>query len=230
MSEEAPARIVADQALARADVAALAREPGPVHLAGVGLEETDLSGLVMAGWTFERCQLRHTRLVDARLEGSRWIACRAGFADFSGADLAESEFRSGDFNNASFRRCALAGASFVGGKLTGADFSDVRALGAAFEEVLLVAAKLPGFSFRKAHLKKLDFSQADLRRADFRDAILEDTSLRGANLVDARFQGADLRGADLGGLRLVDAAPFRGATISGKQAGQLLAELGLVVR
>ena len=34
----------------------------------------------------------------------------------------------------------------------------------------------------------------------------------------------------LGGLRLVDAGLFRGATISREQAGQLLGELGLYVR
>jgi uncharacterized protein YjbI with pentapeptide repeats len=45
-----------------------------------------------------------------------------------------------------------------------------------------------------------------------------------------RFDGADLRGADLGGLRLVDASLFRGATISREQAAQLLAELGLNIR
>jgi hypothetical protein len=39
-----------------------------------------------------------------------------------------------------------------------------------------------------------------------------------------------VRGVDLGGLRLVDAALFRGATISCEQAGELLGELGLNVR
>ena len=51
--------------------------------------------------------------------------------------------------------------------------------------------------------------------------------LRDANLAGAHFENADLRGADLGGLRLIDAALFRGATISTEQAGLLLAELGL---
>lgn len=49
-------------------------------------------------------------------------------------------------------------------------------------------------------------------------------------MTGSRFEGADLRGVDLGGLRLVDASLFRGATISREQAGQLLSELGLNVR
>jgi uncharacterized protein YjbI with pentapeptide repeats len=59
--------------------------------------------------------------------------------------------------------------------------------------------------------------------------MFEGCSLRDANVVGARFEKADLRGADLGGLRLIDAALFRGATISPEQAGQLLGELGLKV-
>jgi uncharacterized protein YjbI with pentapeptide repeats len=60
--------------------------------------------------------------------------------------------------------------------------------------------------------------------------VFEDCSLRDAMLAQSRFEGADLRGADLGGVKLEDAARFRGATISREQAGQLLSELGLNVR
>ena len=85
-------------------------------------------------------------------------------------------------------------------------------------------------SFRKQVLERLDFSMADLSRCDFRDAILRECSLREANLVDTRFEGADLRGADVGGIKLVDARKFKGAIISRQQAGQLLSELGILVR
>ena len=60
--------------------------------------------------------------------------------------------------------------------------------------------------------------------------VFEDCSLREAMVAGSRFEGSDLRGVDLGGLRLVDAELFRGATISRDQAGQLLGELGLNVR
>ena len=50
-----------------------------------------------------------------------------------------------------------------------------------------------------------------------------------AHLKLARFEGADLRGADISGLKLVDAKLFRGATISLNQAAGLLGELGIAV-
>lgn len=58
----------------------------------------------------------------------------------------------------------------------------------------------------------------------------EDCSLREVMVTGSPFEGSDMRGADLGGLRLVDANLFRGATISREQAEQLLSELGLLVR
>lgn len=128
-----------------------------------------------------------------------------------------------------FRRAILTCALFRGCKLTGADLSDARLMDIAFEESLLIGAKLPGLSFRKRTLERLDFSQADLHNCDFRGATFRHCSLRDAHLVACRFEDADLRGADLGGLRMIDARHFRGATISPAQAGQLLAELGLVV-
>ena len=60
--------------------------------------------------------------------------------------------------------------------------------------------------------------------------VFEECSLRDASMAGSRFDGADLRGADIGGLRLVDASLFRGATLSRAQAGELLGELGLKVR
>ena len=119
---------------------------------------------------------------------------------------------------------------FRGCKLTGANLSEAKVLNLAFEETLLAQARLPGFSFRKAQLSGIDFQMADLRKCDFRDAVFHNCSLRDANLADCRFEGADLRGADLGGIRLLNAKQFKGATISRDQAGQILAELGLKVR
>jgi fluoroquinolone resistance protein len=43
------------------------------------------------------------------------------------------------------------------------------------------------------------------------------------------FDSADLREADIGGLKLVDAKLFKGATISLNQAAELLGKLGINV-
>ncbi|MCY1379276.1 Pentapeptide repeats (9 copies) [compost metagenome] len=114
-------------------------------------------------------------------------------------------------------------------KPTGAHFGEVSALGVVFKDSLLVDAHLRGLSFRKQTLAQLDLSEADLSGCDFRETIFEGGSLRNAHLKLARFEGADLRDVDLGGLRLANAAPFKGATISHRQAAALVEELGLRV-
>ncbi len=220
-------RAVRDQVLARADIEHL---PSPSHLVDCDLEESNLAGLDLSHWTFERCNFRHADLTGGRLEGTVWSSCRAAFAQFTGVDLSDAAITASDFNNCILRRASLAGATFLRCKLTGADLSDAKALELRFEECLLIHAKLPGFSFRKQTLSKIDFAQADLRKCDFRAVTFEDCSLRDAVMTGSRFEGADLRGADIGGLRLMDANLFRGATISREQAGQLLGELGLNVR
>ena len=85
-------------------------------------------------------------------------------------------------------------------------------------------------SFRKAVLRGLDFADADLSGCDFREAVFEEgCSLRDAHIKDTRFDAADLREADLGGLKLANAKLFAGATISTRQAAELVRVLGLNV-
>lgn len=223
-------RSVREVALTRTDIERLCASKSPSHLIDCDLEEADLAGLDLPGWTFERCNLRRADFTGSKLEGTVWRSCRAAFAQFIGADLSDATVIASDFNNCVLRRSTLTAATFERCKLTGADLSDAKALDVRFEEVLLIHAKLPGYSFRKQSLKKIDFGQADLRKCDFRDTTFEACSLRDAVMTGSRFDGADLRSADLGGLRLIDASLFRGATISREQAGQLLSELGLNVR
>ena len=194
-----------------------ARAPG--RGAWIGVDRPTLEEAIAKG-----------KLKGARAESVRFTSCRGAFADFVGASMPEGVFASSDFNNAYFRGATLGSASIRGCKLTGADFTDARMMDLRFEETLLINAKLPGHSFRRQTLVRVDFSQADLRKCDFREAVFDVCSLREANVAACRFEGADLRGADLGGLRLIDAGLYRGATISREQAGQLLAELGLNVR
>ncbi|MCW1430547.1 pentapeptide repeat-containing protein [Novosphingobium sp. JCM 18896] len=221
-------RAVRNQTLARADIERLAGRPQ--ILIDCDLEEADLSGLDLAGWRFERCNVRRADLSRARLEDTAWQSCRGAFANFTGSDLGAATVVASDFNNVSFKRANLQAATFDQCKLTGADLFEVKGLEIHFAETLLVNAKLAGRSFRKVTLNRIDFSQADLRKCDFRQTTFVECSLREANMDGARFDGADLRGADLGGLQLFDATMFRGATISRDQAAQLLGQLGLNVR
>ena len=68
-------------------------------------------------------------------------------------------------------------------------------------------------------LSHCDLAGADLSRPD----------LRSAHLKLACFEGADRRDVRLVGLKLLDAKLFKGATISDRQAAELVAELGLNV-
>lgn len=72
-------------------------------------------------------------------------------------------------------------------------------------------------------------ADADLAGCDFREAVFEGGSLRDAHIRDTRFEGADLREADIGGLKLANAKQFAGATISVRQAAEMVREMGLNV-
>ncbi|MGH6782544.1 MAG: pentapeptide repeat-containing protein, partial [Sphingomonadaceae bacterium] len=84
-------RALSGRTLARSDVEALAAS-GAVHLVDCDLEDSDLSGLTLTGWTFERCNLRRVKFASANLAGSKWQSCRGPFADFLGADLSDAAF------------------------------------------------------------------------------------------------------------------------------------------
>jgi len=164
------------------------------------------------------------------LEGAVFEECRAAGASFVSAVLTEAEIARGDFSNISFRGATLAAMKIAHCKMTGADFSEARASGMELQDILFVFALLPKMSFHKMTLKQIDFTEADLRSCDFRDVVFEDCVLRDANLSDCRFEHADLRGADLGGVTLTDAKRFKDAVVSKHQAGDLLGQLGLMVR
>lgn len=229
MSERVPVE-VSGLTLGRSEILDLKASGAAAILKDCTLDEADLSGLDLERWEFRDCRMSAVNLKAADLESSTFEGCRGAFANFSGANLAEAVISSCDFNNGIFTEAKMNDTRFVGCKLTGANLIRVSTLGLSFKETILAQARLPGFSFRKSRIERVDFAMADLSKCDFRDAVFDGCSLREAGVVDARFEGADLRGADLGGLRLVDARKFKGATISRQQAGDILAELGLKVR
>lgn len=219
-----------DQKVTAADVAKLAKSGKPALLQNCDLQGLDLMRLNMADWRFEKCNLGGVSFNGALLERVVFAGCRAAGARFVSATCTEAQITGGDFNNTSFRGATLAAMKISGCKMIGADFSETRSIGLDLSDVLFGLAVLPNLSFRKTTLKGVDFSEADLRACDFRETVFEDCSLRDANLAGCRFEHADLRGADLGGVKLVDARRFKGALISKRQAVDLLGQLGLFVQ
>ena len=83
--------------------------------------------------------------------------------------------------------------------------------------------------FKERKLTGANFEEVAHLGLSFEDTLLIGADLRNAHPKLARFEGADLREADIGGLKLMDAKLFRGATISLNQAAELLGELGITV-
>jgi fluoroquinolone resistance protein len=154
--------------------------------------------------------------------------------DFSNADLSRLNLQDSVFKN-----CALPDTSFYAANLARTRWQRCRAGHADFESGDLVDARfeacdLNNTSWRRAKLASCTYrscklTDADLSGCDFREAVFEGGSLRDAHIKDTRFEGADLREADLGGLKLVNAKLFAGATISPRQAAELVRAMGLSV-
>ena len=201
-----------------------------VILRGCDLNGLNLSQLDLSGWNFEKCSLVGCSFNGAVLERAVFLGCRASGSSFLIAILTEAVIDGGDFSNSSFRGATLASTRMAHCKMVGADLSETKAMGLEVEDVLFTFGLLPKMSFFKMTLKQIDFSEADLRSCNFRETVFEECSLKNANLTDCRFERADLRSADLGGVKLTDAKRFKGATISKRQAADLLSQLGLQVQ
>ena len=217
------------ESIDRARIEQLLREDALLVFEDCDFSGADLSRLNLHDSVLRNCALLETSFYAANLARTRWQRCRAGHADLESGDLVDARFESCDLNNTSWRRAKLASCSFRSCKLTGAAFEEVSYLGLTFEDSLLIGADLRRMSFRKQTLAGLDFADADLSGCDFRDAVFEGGSLRDAHIKDTRFDGADLREADLGALKLVNAKLFAGATISPRQAAELVRAMGLNV-
>lgn len=101
-------------------------------------------------------------------------------ADFSNADLSESNLFSCDAQSTSFDGANLFRAGFVGSNLYEASF-----IGARLDYAEMYKAYLSGANLSNASLFRTDLSRADLTGADLSNAILTETILRGACLKGA---------------------------------------------
>ena len=119
---------------------------------------------------------------DVELLGIKCTLVHLAGANFSDADLRQSQLVEANLSGANFVTACLIGINLHMSNLSGADLrgADLR------------LANLRGTDLRGADLRLANLSGADVRGADLRGA---DLSL--ANLCMAVLSGADLRGVDL---------------------------------
>ena len=137
---------------------------------------------------------------------------RQVLTNFSGSNLAKSDFAGVTAHKGKFEGSALRGADFSGADLTGSSFkaSDVREAnfdGANLTDCNFYALDLADASFNKTILVRTEFSTSGLARAKFTnvkliDAKLTMTELRETIFENCVFSGVDFTYGDLRGLCL----------------------------
>lgn len=154
----------------------------------------DFTGATLDDALFARSSLRDARIIDgASARRMRFDRCDVSLLRaFGGVDFEESRFAA----------CIAAGARFSGAKLGGVDLSFSDLDRADFSEALLFSAKLMGCRLRHARFDAAKLIGASLIRSDlyqarFEGADLRDADLRGANLFQAELWQATLGGAQL---------------------------------
>ncbi len=138
----------------------------------------DLTGASLAGADFSFANLRET--------------------NFAGADLGKASLMRTDLLVANLRESSLAGADFRKANLTnanlmGADLSYVRS-----DSANLLGANLSYANLTGANLSHACLIGADLRETNFNGAILSNANLTDANLTGARLAGAYFGWTSLG--------------------------------
>ncbi|SDP87218.1 Uncharacterized protein YjbI, contains pentapeptide repeats [Mucilaginibacter sp. OK268] len=132
--------------------------------------------------------------------------------NFSGSDLAKSDFAGVTAHNSKFNGSALRGSDFAKADLTGSSFSGSDVREANFEEANLTDCTLSvndltEARFNKAILVRTEFSRSALTGAKFSNAKLIDvkltkTDLRQTLFENCVFDGVDFNYSDLSGLCL----------------------------
>ncbi|WP_344072883.1 pentapeptide repeat-containing protein [Streptomyces crystallinus] len=190
-----------------------------IHLPGVVMTESDLSGVDLGGADMPKARLDGAKLTDAAVYGANLTG-----ATFKGANLRGADFDAADLSKAEFPGTDLQGTKFTRAKLQGTIFCVIGPC----------ARNLTGTSFSQADLTKAFLPQLDLRKVEFCDRNMlvsvsglspqEEQSfvcavLRGTDLISARLSAVDLRGADLTGALLAWAdltgADLRQANLTG---------------
>lgn len=184
-----------------------------IHFLDLDLRGVDMEGADLSSALFLRCDLGGANLARARLDGATLAetkADEAGFAgakarglrmvhgttaaraDFTGADLTQSNLRSTLLRGATFTDACLERSDISGADLGGAVLRRARARGAVMvrtrlDEANLVSTILIEGILQKASLRGTDLRGANLFRADMAFAVGDDrTSMTGAHVHQAR--------------------------------------------
>ncbi|MDO3626061.1 pentapeptide repeat-containing protein [Mucilaginibacter sp. BT774] len=162
---------------------------------------------------------------------------RQVLTNFSGSNLAESDFAGVAAHKRKFKGSALRGSDFAGADLTGSSFvaSDAREAnfdGTNLTDCTFSATDLTDASFNGTILVRTEFSKLGLTGAKFTDATLTDvkltmTDLRKTIFENCVFEGVDFKYSDMRALCLdgqtfigvkfdkaaLNEATFKGATL-----------------
>ncbi|BBO67185.1 hypothetical protein DSCA_11150 [Desulfosarcina alkanivorans] len=191
--------------LTRESVAARFNDTG--NIAGLNLEDLDLSGLDFSGGMLQEAVMTRANLSGAVFDG----------ADLTGAVMADV-----DLSGASFKKANLTDADFSMANCTGIDMTGATITDAVFDSARLTRARIEkadatGASFIEADLSGASLVHTDLAGADLSAANLAQSNLSGANLVEATLEAAQgpdvvMDGADLTELRASEKCAFNGGS------------------
>lgn len=129
------------------------------------------------GCRFENCEFSGLDMAYSEFDDAEFVDCDFGLAKLDFVDARNSQFHGGDVY---FTGSRLVSADFSGSIIDGAGFSGINAYGTKF-----FCASLRKANFADANLSFANFKCADLRGANFAGA-----NLKGANFTDAQLDGA----------------------------------------
>ncbi|MGB1109361.1 MAG: DUF2169 domain-containing protein [Gammaproteobacteria bacterium] len=170
------------------------------NLGGCNIERCDFSGADLSGTTLSQSKILASRFVDARFgeHQGQFLETICRGVDFSGAQMARSNFIELEWTDCRFVGTELGESHFVTCRLDRAVFDQAH-----LASVNFITLKGESMSFRGARMKNVRFVvDSEMPFARFDGAMLRESNLRDCLLNNASFNEADLSKADLSGAKL----------------------------
>jgi len=157
------------------------------------LPQPNFSAARMNKTSFIKCELQSASFAKARLDGCSWVESSLERAQFGGATLitcavasggtlAGADFSHAELKQSNFRQAVLTASRFVCAKLDNSDLSEAQCEGADFR-----GATLTGSLFMRTDFRRVRFNDANLM-----GAMMQKSRLEGADLSDTNLFRADL--------------------------------------